>query len=77
MALGTVFLWRLQGGHAANIVETAVFSGFLISASGDGRVGLFSMDGSNKTLEVAAPAPLSAMMTSKVHGKEMMVSCTA
>jgi hypothetical protein len=35
------------------------------------------MDGSNTTHEIAAPAPLSAMMTSKVNGIEMMVSYTA
>lgn len=33
------------------------------------------MDGTNTTHEIAAPAPLSAMLTSKVNGKEMMVSC--
>ena len=66
----------LQGGHAANVVAVAIFSGFLISASEDGRVGLFSMDGSNKTLELKAPAPLTAMLTSVVNKKETMVRAT-
>ena len=66
----------LQGGHAANVVAVAIFSGFLISASEDGRVGLFSMDGSNKTLELKAPASLTAMLTSVVNKKETMVRAT-
>ena len=51
-----------------------MFAGFLVSASGDGRVGLLSMDGSNKTFEVAAAAPLTAMLTTIVNGTEMMVT---
>ena len=48
-----------QGGHASAVVGVSLFSGFLISASDDGKIGLLGMDGSGATHEIAAPAPVS------------------
>ena len=35
-----------QGGHASAVVGVSLFSGFLISASDDGKIGLLGMVGS-------------------------------